>query len=127
VKPKVSTAPLPEFLEPMQAKLVASRPMAGAWIYEIKVDGYRALALRDGAEIRILSRTKRISGKRYPTIVDSIAKFAVEDAIIDNAACGIVSMLVSTGVNNGFSQPRRRQAANRKAYFVRRTSYRKSF
>jgi ATP-dependent DNA ligase len=40
----------------MQAMLVDSiRP--GDWIYEIKFDGYRALALRGGNETRILSRS----------------------------------------------------------------------
>ena len=42
--------PLPEFVEPMNAKLVDSmRP--GDWIYEVKFDGYRALALRGGMRI----------------------------------------------------------------------------
>jgi TPR repeat protein len=46
---------LPGFVEPMKAKLVGSmRP--GDWIYEIKFDGYRALALRGGSEARVLSR-----------------------------------------------------------------------
>jgi len=49
VKPKSTANPLPEFFEPMKAKLVDSRPVAGSWIYEIKFDGYRALALRGGA------------------------------------------------------------------------------
>jgi bifunctional non-homologous end joining protein LigD len=83
VKPKISFAPLPEFLEPMKAKLVASRPMAGAWIYEIKFDRYRALALRGGAETRILSRNQKDLGKKFPTIAESIAKLGVQDAIID--------------------------------------------
>jgi hypothetical protein len=44
----------------MKAKLVDSiRP--GDWIYEIKSDGYRALALRGANETRVLSRAK--SGK----------------------------------------------------------------
>jgi bifunctional non-homologous end joining protein LigD len=42
---------LPDFVEPMQAMLVKSiRP--GDWIYEIKFDGYRALALRGGDQTR---------------------------------------------------------------------------
>jgi bifunctional non-homologous end joining protein LigD len=36
---------LPDFVEPMKATLVNSMP-TGNWIYEIKLDGYRALALR---------------------------------------------------------------------------------
>jgi hypothetical protein len=55
---------LPNFLEPMQAKLVDSmRP--GDWIYEIKFDGYRALALRGGNETRILSRNQKDLGKKF--------------------------------------------------------------
>jgi bifunctional non-homologous end joining protein LigD len=39
----------------MQAKPVDSvRP--GDWIYEVKFDGYRALALRGGSETRVMSR-----------------------------------------------------------------------
>jgi ATP-dependent DNA ligase len=35
----------------MKAKLVGSTPSGGDWIYEIKFDDYRALALRGGSEI----------------------------------------------------------------------------
>ena len=83
MKPRISTARLPGFLEPMKAKLVDSRPIAGAWIYEIKFDGYRALALRGGTETRILSRNQKDLGKKFPTIAESIAKLSVQDAIID--------------------------------------------
>jgi bifunctional non-homologous end joining protein LigD len=66
----------------MQAKLVNSIP-AGDWIYEVKFDGYRALALRGGSETRILSRNQKDLGKKFPTIAESIAKLGVQDAIID--------------------------------------------
>jgi ATP-dependent DNA ligase len=36
---------------------------AGDWIYEIKFDGYRALALRGGIETRVLSRSQKDLGK----------------------------------------------------------------
>ena len=40
VKPRTATpAALPDFVEPMQAKIVASMP-ADKWIYEVKFDGY---------------------------------------------------------------------------------------
>jgi ATP-dependent DNA ligase len=54
-----SSARLPDFVEPMQAKLVHSIP-PGDCLYEVKFDGHRALALRGGIETRILSRNKRI-------------------------------------------------------------------
>jgi ATP-dependent DNA ligase len=73
---------LPDFVEPMKAQLVDSiRP--GDWLYEIKFDGYRALALRGGHETRILSRNQKDLGKKFPEITDSIAGLDIQDAVID--------------------------------------------
>jgi bifunctional non-homologous end joining protein LigD len=79
---KLAPAPLPAFVEPMKAILVDSiRP--GDWLYEIKFDGYRALALRGGRETRILSRNQKDLGKKFPEIIKSIAALDVQDAVID--------------------------------------------
>jgi bifunctional non-homologous end joining protein LigD len=69
-------------VEPIKAQLVESRP-AGDWIYEIKFDGYRALALRGGSETRVLSRNQKDLGKKFTNIRDSISALDVQDAIID--------------------------------------------
>ena len=50
---------LPDFVEPMKAKLVGSMPSGGGWIYEIKFDGYGALVRRSGSETSVLSRNKK--------------------------------------------------------------------
>jgi ATP-dependent DNA ligase len=47
----------------MKATLVDSMP-AGAWLYELKFDGYRALALRGGIQTRIQSRNQKDLGHR---------------------------------------------------------------
>jgi bifunctional non-homologous end joining protein LigD len=79
---RLLSAPLPDFVEPMKAQLVDSiRP--GDWLYEIKFDGYRALALRGGSETRILSRNQKDLGKKFTKIRDSIAALDVQDAVID--------------------------------------------
>jgi bifunctional non-homologous end joining protein LigD len=55
----------------MQAMLVDSiRP--GDWIYEIKFDGYRAVALRSGNETRILSRNDKDLGRKFPEVKDGM-------------------------------------------------------
>jgi len=77
-----AAVPLPDFVEPMKATLVNSMP-TGSWIYEIKFDGYRALALRGGNQTRILSRNQKDLGKKFQTIADSIAALNVQDAVID--------------------------------------------
>ena len=45
----------------MKARLVDSMPSGGGWIYEIKFDGHRAIALRGGKETRVLSRNEKDS------------------------------------------------------------------
>jgi bifunctional non-homologous end joining protein LigD len=76
------SAPIPAFVEPMKAKLVDSMP-SGDWIYEIKFDGFRALALRGGREARLLSRNQKDLGGRFPEVMHSILALDVRDAIID--------------------------------------------
>jgi bifunctional non-homologous end joining protein LigD len=77
-----NSARLPDFVEPMKAKLVDS-VQPGNWIYEIKFDGYRALALRGGRETRVLSRNEKDLGRKFPEVKDSIAALDVQDAFID--------------------------------------------
>ena len=74
--------PLPTFVEPMQAKLAAAIP-SGDWIYEIKFDGFRALALRGGNEARLVSRNEKDFGGKFTEVMDSLSKLEVEDAILD--------------------------------------------
>jgi bifunctional non-homologous end joining protein LigD len=87
IKRKTSRAdrnplPLPEFAEPMKAKLAESVP-SGNWLYEIKFDGFRALALRGGSEARLLSRNEKDFGGKFPEVMDAVSRLDVRDAIID--------------------------------------------
>ena len=57
----------PEFVEPMQAKLVSELPAGAQWEYEAKFDGYRALVIR-GKEVTILSRRNNSLTRDFPAI-----------------------------------------------------------
>ena len=81
-KRSANPAPLPEFIEPMQAMLAESPPR-GEWLYEIKFDGFRAIALRGGPEARLLSRNKKDFGGKFPEVLESISELSVRDAVID--------------------------------------------
>jgi bifunctional non-homologous end joining protein LigD len=90
-RPSFSTG-LPDFVEPMQAKLVDStRP--GDWIYEIKFDGYRALTLRGGSEMRVMSRNKKDLGKKFPAIAASVAKLDVKYSLFEKALLDLFGIL----------------------------------
>jgi bifunctional non-homologous end joining protein LigD len=70
-RPTRAAIPLPDFVEPMKATLVDSMP-TGSWLFEIKLDGYRALALRGGNQTRILSRNQKDLGKKFQIIADTL-------------------------------------------------------
>jgi bifunctional non-homologous end joining protein LigD len=82
LKRKRAAPVLPAFVEPMQAKLVATPP-SGAWIYEIKFDGWRALALKGGSQARLFSRNEKDFGAKFPEIMESIADLNAADGVLD--------------------------------------------
>ncbi len=67
----------------MQALLVGSPPPQGDWLYEIKFDGFRAIALKGGSETRVLSRNEKDFGAKFPEVLESISDLKVKDAVID--------------------------------------------
>jgi bifunctional non-homologous end joining protein LigD len=82
-KPEKLAKPAPgAFIEPMKALLVDSPP-PGEWIYEIKFDGFRALAFKDRKGTRLLSRNQKDFAERFPSVYEAIADLAVEDVILD--------------------------------------------
>jgi bifunctional non-homologous end joining protein LigD len=70
------------FIEPMKAKLVES-PLPGEWIYEIKFDGFRAIAFKEGKTVRLFSRNENDLGSKFPSVVTALSKLRAEEAIID--------------------------------------------
>jgi ATP-dependent DNA ligase len=57
---------------PMLAKRVGELPVGGAWIYEPKWDGFRALVFRDGDEILIQSRDEKSLNRYFPELLEPL-------------------------------------------------------
>ena len=70
------------FIEPMNALRVRDLP-DGNWIYEVKFDGYRALAFKADKEVRFVSRNRTVFNNDYPELVDALKLLSVKNAIID--------------------------------------------
>jgi bifunctional non-homologous end joining protein LigD len=71
------------FVEPMAALLVDSLPTGDGWLYEAKFDGYRALALKDGAKVKLLSRKGNDLTADYPAVRQAVAAVKAKSALID--------------------------------------------
>jgi bifunctional non-homologous end joining protein LigD len=71
------------FVEPMKSRVVATPPASGDWIYEVKFDGYRAIALKDGTDVRLFSRNEKDFSEKFPAVVDAVASLEAEEAVVD--------------------------------------------
>jgi bifunctional non-homologous end joining protein LigD len=67
----------------MQARLVETLPEGDEWLYEVKLDGYRALAVKDGGTVRLLSRRNKDLTADYPGVRSAVARIRAERAVLD--------------------------------------------
>ena len=75
------TSTFPEWVEPMAATLTYDRFTGDEWIFERKYDGIRALAFKQGRQVRVLSRNRL--PQHTPAVSEAIAQLDVADAILD--------------------------------------------
>jgi ATP-dependent DNA ligase len=68
---------------PMLAKRVDELPSDGAWIFEPKWDGFRALIFRDGDEILIQSRDEKSLNRYFPEVADSLLQQLPTRCVVD--------------------------------------------
>jgi bifunctional non-homologous end joining protein LigD len=76
-------AAMPSYVEPMlptPLKLPFSDPQ---WLFEPKLDGYRALCFLKDGEVRFISRNRRNLTKRFPELQEIAALIKAQTAIID--------------------------------------------
>ena len=56
-------------------------PEGATWQYEIKLDGYRAIAFKSGGRVQLRSRNDKDFGGKYPAIVKALAAMPDETVI----------------------------------------------
>src|SRR4029077_5141735 len=73
----------PRFVEPMKAKLVEKPPATGDWIYELKFDGIRLIAIKDRGKVSLLSRNQNDLSGRFSEIVDAVKNLEADECVFD--------------------------------------------
>jgi bifunctional non-homologous end joining protein LigD len=72
------------------AQLVDKAPEGPEWIHEQKFDGYRILAVKDGAEVELLSRRFKDWTAQFPAIAIAIGKLSAKRAILDGEVAAVM-------------------------------------
>src|SRR5215472_192466 len=74
---------IPFRVHAMLATLVAKPFDAAGWVYEEKYDGYRLLAYKEGARVRLFSRNDRDDTSRFPEIAAAIEALRPATLLLD--------------------------------------------
>jgi bifunctional non-homologous end joining protein LigD len=75
--------PYADLIEPCHPTLVAKPPAGPGWLHEIKHDGFRMFAGRDGERVRLITRNGFDWAARYPLVVKAVAALKARSCLID--------------------------------------------
>src|SRR4051794_27863266 len=70
------------FVEPMLLLRTESLPSGEQWLYELKLDGYRAIGFRCNHDVSLRSRNDNDFSVRYPAVVKALAKLP-DNTVVD--------------------------------------------
>jgi bifunctional non-homologous end joining protein LigD len=107
-------APFPESFSPMLATLVDKPFDEPGWLYEIKWDGYRAVALMNKKEVNLLSRNNKSFNEKFYPIYEAVKQWGI-NAVVD----GEIAVMNDAGISNfGALQNWRSEADGTIIYYV---------
>jgi DNA ligase D-like protein (predicted ligase) len=112
---KLESLPLREaaFIEPMECLALAKLPEGLDWVYEIKLDGYRAIAFNSKGKLNLYSRNRKSFNRQYPYIVEALSDLP-ENTVVD----GEIVALDDAGRPNFNLLQHSRSQVSRICYFV---------
>ena len=67
----------------MKPRLLEKPPTVGDWIYELKFDGIRLIAVKNGDKVNLISRNKNELSGRFAEVADDLKTLPVDDCVID--------------------------------------------
>ncbi|MGI4745744.1 MAG: DNA ligase D [Janthinobacterium lividum] len=99
---------LPETQEPQLAQLVHTPPTGKGWVSEVKFDGYRMLARKDGHQVRIITRNGLDWTERLPSLAAAVAAMEPRTLMLDGELVALGKNGISSfaGLQDAFSTGR---------------------
>ena len=73
-------------IEPCLPSPAKAPPSGPGWIHEIKHDGFRILARRDAAGVRLITRNGNDFTSRFPLAVDAVTRLPAHSFLLDGEA-----------------------------------------
>lgn len=80
--------PLTPPVSPQLARSARELPLDGAWAYEPKFDGFRAIVFVDGEDVMVQSRGGKSLGRYFPELRFPAGRYVVDGEIVIDAADG---------------------------------------
>ncbi len=74
---------MPSEIAPQLATFAEEPPDGPGWVSELKFDGYRLLAWKQGGTVRLLTRNGHDWTNRMPTLARSLSRRGMESAVLD--------------------------------------------
>jgi ATP-dependent DNA ligase len=84
--PRTHTRSQAQAIEPCLPRPAAEPPAGPGWLHEIKHDGFRIMARRDGRGVRLYTRNGYNFADRFPKIVEAVASLPARSCFIDGEA-----------------------------------------
>jgi bifunctional non-homologous end joining protein LigD len=73
-------------IEPCLPSPAKAPPSSPGWLHEIKHDGFRILARRDGAGVQLFTRNGNDFTARFPLAVDAVTRLPAHSFLLDGEA-----------------------------------------
>jgi bifunctional non-homologous end joining protein LigD len=80
----------PGFIEPCLPSPADKPPSGPGWLHEIKHDGFRVIARKDGPRVKLYSRPGNDLTYRFPLIVEALIRLRSLSCIIDGEAVALM-------------------------------------
>ena len=81
--PGARKAEMPRVIHPMLATLVDEPFSSDEWLFEIKWDGYRAVAFVDKGKVRLVSRNQNEFTPEFPELQEIASRVKAKQAVLD--------------------------------------------